>query len=525
MPIPKEILAVERPRNTLVIAYGKNKDKYAVRQRIGCRYDNGRHLPVNGAVIGHIVDFVYVPKKQKVSESDFTLKDWAIAVHCHNVFRDILQDLCTVYEKTDAEKLYSISSLRVSYPGVKDSELKEKYEGSFLSEIVPDVALSKNVVSTFLRNVGGHYSKIIEFLRIRTAAVPIDHHLIIDGTLKTNDSKVNSLSHFSRKSKKKGGRNISVLMAFDLEAQDPVCFKCFPGNMLDLTAYDAFISENKISKGIIIADKGFPASAAREQFDANPGLHYLNPIKRNSQFVERHRLHEYTGYLKGYEGIEFRKEKCTGTDKWLYSYRDSSKAAMEEIDWHRRNQVKGIHDQNVTEEKRKSFGTIILESDLDLEPEVVYKAYGQRWEIEIVMRYYKTTCELNDTRVHDDYSVIGSEFCNFLATILTWRLIKSFDKEKLLDGMTYKRLISILVGAKKVYIEKEGWKHAKINPSQVEVLQKLGLIPKPEEPPKRKPGRPKGSKNKVNASDIGTEVKRRPGRPKGSKNKPKIQAE
>ena len=38
MPIPKEILEVKRPRNTIVIAYGKNKDRYAVRERIGCKY-------------------------------------------------------------------------------------------------------------------------------------------------------------------------------------------------------------------------------------------------------------------------------------------------------------------------------------------------------------------------------------------------------------------------------------------------------------------------------------------------------
>ena len=40
MPIPKDILAVKRPKNTIVIAYGKNKDHYAVWQRVGCRYEN-----------------------------------------------------------------------------------------------------------------------------------------------------------------------------------------------------------------------------------------------------------------------------------------------------------------------------------------------------------------------------------------------------------------------------------------------------------------------------------------------------
>jgi hypothetical protein len=35
-----------------------------------------------------------------------------------------------------------------------------------------------------------------------------------------------------------------VLYAFDLEAEEPVCSKCFPGNMLDVTAYSEFISEH-----------------------------------------------------------------------------------------------------------------------------------------------------------------------------------------------------------------------------------------------------------------------------------------
>ena len=34
MPIPREILDVERPTNTVVIAYGKDKKHYAVRQRV-----------------------------------------------------------------------------------------------------------------------------------------------------------------------------------------------------------------------------------------------------------------------------------------------------------------------------------------------------------------------------------------------------------------------------------------------------------------------------------------------------------
>ena len=54
MPISKEILEVDRPTNTVVIAYGKDKSRYEVRQRVGCKSDGGRRLPVNGLTIGHI---------------------------------------------------------------------------------------------------------------------------------------------------------------------------------------------------------------------------------------------------------------------------------------------------------------------------------------------------------------------------------------------------------------------------------------------------------------------------------------
>ena len=81
MPIPKEILDVERPKNTVVIVYGKNKNLYAVRQRIGCKNINGRHVPVNGPTIGHIVNGVYVPNdtntNSNVSSGAVDLKEWA----------------------------------------------------------------------------------------------------------------------------------------------------------------------------------------------------------------------------------------------------------------------------------------------------------------------------------------------------------------------------------------------------------------------------------------------------------------
>ena len=107
------------------------------------------------------------------------------------------------------------------------------------------------------------------------------------------------------------------------------------------------------------------------------------------------------------------------------------------------------------------------------------------------MRFYKTACEFDDTREHDDYSVIGSEFCDFLASLLTCRLINRFDSIHLLDDMNYKKIMSILNRAKKVRTDQNDWQLIRINVAHTEVLQNLGLLPKPEEPPKKKRGRPR----------------------------------
>ena len=124
MSIPQDILSVPRPKNTIVIAYGKDKTLFAVRQRIGCRRENGRNLPINGPTIGHIVDGIYVPNgvtaPSAVSASPIDLKDWADIVLCDRLFADMQQELSAVYSQSDMMKIYCISILRVCEPGIKN---------------------------------------------------------------------------------------------------------------------------------------------------------------------------------------------------------------------------------------------------------------------------------------------------------------------------------------------------------------------------------------------------------------------
>ncbi len=484
MPIPREILDVDRPVNTIVIAYGKNKDRYAVRERVGCKYIDGRRVPVNGPTIGHIIDGRYIPKTSatgpaKLSLAPVDLKDWGAVTLCDNIARSLLDELCRVYDRKDALKLYCACILRVCNPGIKDNELKEAYDSSFLSELFPGVALSKNTISGFWHDLGKAYSRICKYMQLRTNAVENGHHLVIDGTLKSNDSKVNSLSDFSRKARVKGSREISVLYAYDIERGEPICSKCFPGNMLDSTSYEAFIADNGIKKGIIVGDKGFPSSSARKHFEKNQELHYFNPLKRNSKYIDKYELLAYEGQLPEKETILYKKVHAAKEGKWLYSFRDTAKAHTEEFGWLKSSMKKGNFDIDQFDEDWLMFGTIVFESDLDMDPQTAYRVYDCRWEIELVMRYYKQACEFDETRVHKDFSVIGSEFCSFLSTVVTYRLIRRYEHTGLLKDMTYKKILRILTRAKKACLDGKTWNLIKMNPSQIKVLQKLSLLSGP----------------------------------------------
>lgn len=488
MPIPAEILAVKRPKNTVVYVYGKNKDKYGVKARIGCKYKNGKNYPVNGPTVGHIIDGVYVPKEPNESNENIAanvslqraeadMKNWAGEELLVHLGQELQDELLEVYSPEDTIKILCIAGLRVLNPGIKDCELKEAYDSSFFSEFFPGCGMSKNVVSTFQKDLGRAYSRIVKFNRNRTGRIRISDSVLIDGTLKTNDSKINTFSEFSRKGKIKGRRDISILYAFDVTEQKPICSQVYPGNMIDLTAYSDFITTNAIDNGVMICDKGFPASSIEEILSEKPQLKYLNPIKRSLKIALEHKMYNYESILPGEDGIQFKKSKVNGKEKWLYSFRDLSKAVQEEKAWISNRQKEGTYCDEDYQKARDKFGTIVFESNLDTSPEAVYQMYSQRWEIELVMRYYKSSLELTETRVHSDEAVIGSEFINMIAVCLTYELKNKLEKEGLLDHKTYKQILRILKHEKKVRINDGEWVPVKINKNQLEILNKLNIFP------------------------------------------------
>lgn len=520
MAVPEEIRKVERPVNTVVIDRGGNGIyRWAVVERVGCVRKNGFNQPVSGGTVGHIVNLHFQPcDATPVTMSDCELKSYGDAVLIDNLSRSILEDLLKFYDYKDAARIYVLAALKVIHHGQPYKRMGQWYEKSFLSELYPSLSLSKNTICSFVDDIGKAYSRIDRFMKERVKYIATGQDIIIDGTLKSDNSCVNSLSHFSRKARIKGTRDISVLYAYASDNKEPVCSKVYGGNVIDAVAYEDFLKSTGLDYGIILTDKGFPHSKVTKYFSSRDNLHYLSPLKRDDKRIERYSLHDYDVMPCDDKNRDLLAKKVAVRDCkehiscYLYSFYDRSRAAKEEADWFVHNKGKTF-SKEVLDKKKREFGTIVFESDIDREPSEIYKLYDERWLVEEFFRRYKDEDEFSKTSVQDDTSVIGSEFINFIASVMTARLFNRFDSLGLFEEHSYKDMMCDLSQAVKVKTGSDGqWLFVRLPMGIQEELQKLDLMGKPEEKPHRKPGRPR----KIS---VETGPKKKPGRPRGSKNK------
>ena len=498
MAVPEHIRRVPRPVNTVVIDNGGNGPRrYAVRSRSGIKYvPGGNPQPQNGKIIGHITDGVYVPIQTDLTTDEPDMLSYGAAAFAKSVSDDLLNELMQVYSVTDAYRIMAIATLRVIKPGVTSNRLNTHYKRTFVSKFYPQVKLSPNTVCTFLQNLGEAGTKRKMFYQLRASSVVESHHVAIDGTLKQDNSTVNDLSAFSRKSRVKGCREVSVLYAYDIETMEPLCASVYPGNSIDASSYKSFIIDNDIRKGIIISDKGFPPSQIKTELAERPELHFLTPIKRNDSRIMNNDMLSFDGVLTGVgEHVLYKKKSIKG-GRFLYAFKSAKKASAEEAGFLARREKQKDFSLEKYEKKRSVFGVIVFESDQDLDPKTAYQCYEDRWLLELVFNRYKNDECLDRTDVQGDFSVIGSEFINFIATVITCRLLKKAQEAKLLDTMSYGELMEDLLSAWRKVDAPETpstndgyWVHTlKLVFEELEALGLSKPIPK-SEPKKR--GRPR----------------------------------
>jgi len=498
MAVSEDIRRVKRPVNTIVDDSGRDSPyRYSVRERAGTRcVPGGNPQPRNGKVIGHIIDGQYVPVKEKVPASVPDMLSYGASALVKSVSSDILFELLDVYPAKEAFTIMAIATLKVIKPSITANRMQTHYYRTFVCKDYPGATLSPNSVTSLLQQLGQDGAKRRLFYQKRTDAVSADHHIVIDGTLKQDTSGVNDLSAFSYKAKHRGHRDISVLYAYDIEQMEPICAEVFPGNSIDASSYSAFIRDNDIKKGIIVADKGFPPSAIKNELKDRPELHFLTPIKRNDVRIGNNGMLDFEGVLAGVGAHVLYKKATIKDGRFLYSFKDSGRAAAEEAAYLANAEKHKSFDHENYAKKKDLFGVIVFESDQDMPPETAYLCYDDRWLLELVFKRYKNDECFDRTNVQGDFSVIGSEFINFISTLVTCRIIRKARIAGLLKKMTYGELMDDLSSAWRMVdapsppkSDDRFWVHT-LN-TVFEILEALELsVPVPSQIPKKR-GRPR----------------------------------
>ena len=527
MAVPEHIRKVPRPRNTVVIDSGSNGAKrYAVHSRRASICKPGCNpRPVNGPVIGHIIDGKFVPRQSAASlaEDGPDYLSYGAAALLHDELRGLDDELFKVYDVKDACMILALALLRIEHKGIKISRCRQHYEKSFISVFYPGLPLSENTISKFLNLLGQDAGKMNAFITARLAAVCRDHHIIIDGTLKQNTSIVNDLSAFSRKARVKGCKEISVRYAYDLEAQEPLCAQVYPGNMIDARAYSSFVSENKIERGVLITDKGFPPKAIEGLLRKHEGLHFLTPLKRSDKKIAENAMLDFEDCLRGIDKRIRCKKVKMGNGRFLYSFRDSWKAQAEDNSFMDRQRRSDSYDKKNYDEHCGSYGTIVFESDLDMTCAEVYACYEQRWQLEMFFDVYKNSLDFGVTRVQSDYSVRGSEFVDLIASILTSRIVKRMSKAGVLDNATFGDVMDSLRTCWRnrkapreslPQVDDEYWNRLLKCDGELLAALELALPGKDKAPDPKKRGRPRKKPEQTKAQEVNPQPKRKPGRPR-----------
>lgn len=505
MAVPEEIRRIQRPKNTFVV--DSKTGVYSVREKVGCGYyvdENGKaHRPSrNGKVIGHIIDGVYVENTvddglPPVGEVD--LKDYANVHLCQMVSSDLLESLRRYYNTEEAERLYVIAVLRACYDGIQDYMLERQFEETFLSETFPDVNVGRSKVSRFLRDVGRSGSRIVKFMREQVGMCEDDDIIIFDGTLKRNESVVNSYSAVSRKTAAQRYRHVNVMTAYSYKRKEQIASRVYPGNMVDQRIVADFVNVLQLEKGLIVADRGFPPEAIRGALIGRPGIDYLVPLERDRVVIRELHLREFTNVLPG-EDIAYRVEESTdeyGRPVWYYAFRDPRIAADEETLYLRGRSYRTLDPAELVR-LRNEWGTIVFASNRRMEPTTVRSVYADRWIIETSFKFQRSQLEDDTTDEESDYTVQASQFIDHMASIMASRMRNRFEASGLLEKMTYDQVYSLLLRLKMTREHGGEWKLVRIADKDAQTSVVLDIVRRPIVPslPPKKTGRPKGSKDR-----------------------------
>ena len=433
------------------------------------RWDSNKKkaVKVTGEYVGVVTPDGIVPRRLRIDSTKpvFSMEYGATAF-IKSIASDILETLEIHFDEKIAQKIWAVAMLRLISP-CPFRRIEEHYQTSWMSKMLPKLALSKSSISNLIDLVGNNRSACAAFMRDIMQPAP---YLLIDGSRVTSQSEgmLRALPGHSSDNKFLPQINqIHIVTVSESGDSMPGFYRNVSGNTPDISAFELTLEDAGVEGGIILADNGF---ASGNNFDdlENPEskLQYIVPLKRNTNEVDLAEVvyEEYFSYHN--RGVSAHVEDKFGyriyifRDAFMYAKEFSGsilrteKANTTAMARKNFNPDKDLHDVSAkTKEIEENFGVIILRTNiLDKPASYIYQAYKIRWDIELLFKTLRNTCEQDVSYMQDDAGFEAWTFfghititvaCRILAMLRKLDLLKNWSLEGLLDHLSRIHVVTV----------------------------------------------------------------------------------
>ncbi len=329
------------------------------------------------------------------------------------------------------------------------------YEKTYLSRI-SDESMSPGSISGMLSSLPE--DRIINVMRKLTEK---GEYVLMDSTAIFSRSANISILELGHNANDIHIPQINLMMLFSSTRTMPTFIRILPGSIRDISAMENTINMAGVEKCVIVADKGFFSSDNIKRLKKKH-LSYIIPLKRNSSLIPE--VGEFSGVFM-YNGKPVKYWRPVNS---VYTFEDPVLKSEEEKDYLIRiNENKRSRKQY--DENEKDFGKLYLLSDLNEDPERIYRLYKQREYVEYAFNVFKNDLEADRSYLRDDHMLFSYMFLNLLSLYLHFQILN------MINGKYSVRDVLLILSRIKMYRMEKSEIMSEIPKKGRELVNKLGI--------------------------------------------------
>lgn len=473
--ISEVIKAIERPEKTILKLNKKNNRAYVypyTKVKV-----NGKWKNVYGKVIGYVDEKKgFVSNGNVLSKSEDTCYEFGTYALIYYLCDDLLNKLKKHFHEDDAFRLFIIASIHFAEGYLPIRYVPDTFKQSLFYIIRPDLKLGETAIRNIYSNLGRKTGNCIAFQR--ELIEESSKNIAIDGHVISSHSDNNELCNLGYKANQYKNGQMNVLMAYDIENDRPLLSKIYEGSLKDNRSVIDLFKIYNFSNVLFIVDKGFYSKNNIDMF-SNNGNKYIIPLMENTINYKSLTENYDFDYQKDYFVYDNGKVKRPIVYKEAiydnvrcFIFRDVEENMKECSDYRSKIGIEASYTEEEFEELKNTFGTLFIQTNLQLEPSEIFTKYKKRWKIETFYNTYKYRLDVKNLDIQDYFEIEGLSFIMLLSSI-----IDSTIRNKIKDVTGINDLESLKQQGKFIKIQKISGRYSVSNlvSKRETIFDKLGL--------------------------------------------------